>query len=78
MTLVDNLISDVDDILKTPWDLRNGLIVPSTDDILLAGGGVQFDGTVLYADLAQSSQLVSRQYLSVVNFNTYKLHIQSQ
>lgn len=59
MTLVDDLNSGVDDILETKWDLRDGRVVPSSEDILLGGGGVRFDCTVLYADLAQSSQLAT-------------------
>jgi len=59
MALLDDLESGVDDILRTSWSIREGRVVPSSDDVLLAGGGVRFDGTVLYADLAQSSQLAT-------------------
>lgn len=59
MTLLDDLNSGVSDVLKTSWDLRDGRIVPSSDDVALIGGGVQFEGTVLYADLAQSSKLAT-------------------
>ncbi len=59
MTLLEDLNSGVDNILKTPLDIRNGRIVPSSEDIALANGGSRFYGTILYADLAQSSQLAT-------------------
>ena len=59
MSHSDDLRSDIDNILKTSWDLRQGRTVPYSEDIVLDGGGVQLDGTVLYADLAQSSLLGS-------------------
>lgn len=59
MALLEDLESGVDSILKTSWSIRDGRVVPSSEDVKLAGGGVRFDGTVLYADLAQSSQLAS-------------------
>jgi adenylate cyclase len=59
MALLDDLSSGVGDTLRTSWDLREGRVVPSSDDVALIGGGVRFDGTVLYADLAQSSRLAT-------------------
>lgn len=59
MALFDDLISGVGDVLRTSWDLRDGRVVPSSDDVALIGGGVRFDGTVIYADLAQSSKLAT-------------------
>jgi len=59
MDYVLQLKSRVRAILKAPWDTRRGFKVPSTDSIKLTGGGVKLKATFLYADLAQSSALVS-------------------
>ena len=57
MTLADDLASGVDDILDQAWNIRAGDVVPETDDVALAGGGVRLDATVLYSDLADSTEL---------------------
>lgn len=57
MALVDILKSDVQTIIATQWKLRKGQLVPSTDNVLLAGGAVELDATFLYADLANSSKI---------------------
>jgi adenylate cyclase len=59
MTLLEDMDSGVDSILETSLDIRNGRVVPHSENIVLASGGSRFDGTVLYADLAQSSQLAT-------------------
>lgn len=59
MTLKDELSTKVSDILSQSWDTREGHVVPSTDDVALAGGAVKLDATVLYADLFQSSKLAT-------------------
>lgn len=59
MTTAADLESIVNDVLYTPWNLRTGTTVPSTDTVTLSGGGVEVDATVLYSDLAQSSRLAS-------------------
>jgi len=45
--------------LSQAWDVRDGRTVPDTDSVLLAGGAVRLDCTVLYADLAESSKLAT-------------------
>ena len=57
MALADILKSDVQTIVATQWKLRKGQIVPSTNNVLLAGGAVELDATFLYADLANSSKV---------------------
>lgn len=59
MTLSDELSEEVSNILSQSWDIREGRVVPSTDDVILAGGAVKLDATVLYADLVQSSKLAT-------------------
>ena len=41
------------------WTTRNGQVIPSATDVGLGNDAVLLDGTVLYADLAESSALVS-------------------
>ncbi len=62
MGVEDELARTVDDVLHMPWDIRQGRIIPSTEDVKLKGGGVQLDVTVLYADLRQSSKLATEFY----------------
>jgi len=40
------------------WARREGQKVPETDDLKLSNDAVEIDGTVLYADLAESTALV--------------------
>lgn len=57
MALVDDLKNDVDGILSQTWDVRDGEVVPTTETVALAGGGVKLNATMLYADLADSTEL---------------------
>lgn len=59
MTLLDDLNSGVGNVLSTPWELRDGIVVPSSEKVALNGGGVRINATILYADLAQSSRLAT-------------------
>lgn len=59
MTSKDDLSNEVSTILSQSWSLRDGRTVPSTENVVLAGGAVKLDATVLYADLAQSSKLAT-------------------
>jgi class 3 adenylate cyclase len=49
--------SSVSDILKEPWNITEGRVVPKTEDIVMKNGGRRVDATYLYADLAGSSKL---------------------
>jgi class 3 adenylate cyclase len=57
MSLTDQLSQDVDSILGQEWDVREGQVVPKTEDVALAGGAVKLAVTMLYADLADSTEL---------------------
>jgi|HubBroStandDraft_4_1064222.scaffolds.fasta_scaffold218173_2 adenylate cyclase len=57
MALADDIKTDVDGVLNQTWDVREGEVVPTTEKIALAGGGVKLDATMLYADLADSTEL---------------------
>lgn len=57
MALKDDLATDVDSILRQEWNVRDGQVVPTTDTVALAGGAVRLTATMLYADLADSTEL---------------------
>ena len=58
MALGDDLNSEVRKILQEEWSEREGRVVPESDDLTLSNDAVILDGTVLYADLDDSTQLV--------------------
>lgn len=47
----------VDDTFGIAWDVRDGQVVPKTEDVVLKNGAVKVDAVFLYADLAGSSQI---------------------
>jgi adenylate cyclase len=57
MALSDDLSSDVQAIINTPWNKRKGQKVPDSSEVALAGGAVELDATFLYSDLANSSKM---------------------
>ena len=59
MAIVDDLNSEVSSVLSTTWDITEGTAVPDTEDIKLSGGGRKLEVVMLYADLADSTALVS-------------------
>lgn len=58
MGFTDDLTAEVVKILGDKWTERDGQKVPDTSDLSLANEGVRLTGTVLYADLADSTGLV--------------------
>lgn len=58
MTIRDELEDFVGKTLREQWTTRDGRVVPDTDDVALSNVAVTLDATVLYADLARSTQLV--------------------
>jgi class 3 adenylate cyclase len=60
MAIEDELSAEVTEILKTRWQAREGRVVPEATDVKLGNDAVKLDGTVLYADLAESTELVKR------------------
>ena len=57
MAIADDLTNDIDSVLSQTWDIRDGTTVPTTETVVLAGGGVKLTATMLYADLADSTEL---------------------
>jgi class 3 adenylate cyclase len=54
------LVAETKGILAGRWTQREGRVVPDTDDLLLGTDAVKISGTVLYADIADSTGLVNR------------------
>ena len=59
MALIDDLTEIIDDIARSQWKITDGRVVPETEDIGLGNKGVRLDVTMLYADLADSTELAS-------------------
>jgi len=58
MKKLKEIESSIDEILATSWKRRNGQKVPEAEDVSLGNDAVELEGTVLYADLADSTGLV--------------------
>jgi len=59
MSLNTDISAEVDEIFKTQWKTREGDNVPDPEDVQLGNDAVLLDGTVLYADLADSTEMVN-------------------
>jgi adenylate cyclase len=57
MSLIDDLKSETDAIVKKQWKLRDGEKVPESEDIALGNECVDLEATLLYADLVDSTEL---------------------
>ena len=60
MALADDLNSQVVQIFRQRWTTRSGRVVPEPDDLALRNDAVLLEGTVLYADLDESTNLVNK------------------
>ena len=60
MALADDLNSQIVQIFREQWTTRSGRVVPEPDDLALRNDAVVLDGTVLYADLDESTDLVNK------------------
>lgn len=59
MSFSTDLGKEVEDIFKAAWETREGQVVPEPEDIQLGNHAVELEATVLYADLAESTNLVN-------------------
>jgi class 3 adenylate cyclase len=55
----EDIKSEIGSILSGKWEAREGTQVPSPEDVQLGNNAVNLTGTVLYADLAESTELVN-------------------
>jgi len=58
MTL-NEILSEVNPIFGNKWQTRDGRKVPEADEVRLGNDAVKINGTVLYADLNESTELVN-------------------
>jgi uridylate cyclase len=57
--LKDDLLAEVSTAFRSTWDVRDGRVVPDTDDLALGNQAVRLeDAVVLYADMSGSTALV--------------------
>lgn len=59
MKTAKEIIAEVKEILATKWKTRDVTDVSEPEDVSLGNDAVQMDGTVLYADMADSTALVN-------------------
>lgn len=58
MSLSEDFAKEVRKTFRETWATRNGRKVPEPGDVALGNDAVELDGTVLYADLDESTNLV--------------------
>jgi class 3 adenylate cyclase len=68
MASAKEIRDEVAEIFATNWKTRDGQVVPDYDSVKLGNDAVKVEGTVLYADLADSTELV----------NNYKPHFAAE
>lgn len=57
MAVADDVTKGVADVVDAAWNVRDGYVVPETDNITLRNGAVKLNATYVYADMAGSSDL---------------------
>ncbi len=57
MAISDDIETEIGRIFSATWNVRDGQVVPKTEDINLSNGAVKLDAVVLYADLYHSTEL---------------------
>ena len=60
MGLKADLENEVKEIFDSPWEERDGQVVPDPEDLKLGNDAVKLQATVLYADMADSTVLVEK------------------
>src|SRR2546423_14938 len=60
MSFKTDLESEVKEIFESQWTVREGEVVPDPEDLQLGNDAVKLHATVLYADMADSTDLVDR------------------
>lgn len=79
MALKEELEKKVSEILREAWSERDGQKVPDPDDLKLGNDAVKIKGTVLYADMSDSTKLVDTKpdYVAAEIYKVY-LHCASK
>lgn len=73
MALKQELEEGVAKILSEVWKKREGRVVPESEDLRLGNDAIVLNGTILYADLADSTKLVDchRPYFAAEVYKVY-------
>ena len=58
VALKDDLEKEVAAIFRSQWTTRKGQVIPSPEDMKLSNDAVELEGTVIYADLSESTAMV--------------------
>lgn len=58
MKTAQEIIDEVKEVLTSSWKTRDGVEIPEPEDVQLGNHAVNLEGTVLYADMADSTALV--------------------
>jgi class 3 adenylate cyclase len=74
MSITDDLLEEVKQVFLTRWEFRNGETIPEAEDIALGNDAVKIKGTVLYADLADSTDMVNKK-TSTFSAEVYKAYL---
>lgn len=74
MTFKTNLESEVKKIFTSPWKIRKGKAVPTFEDLSPGDDAQKLKATVLYADMADSTDLVNN-YPPVFAATIYKAYL---
>jgi class 3 adenylate cyclase len=75
MATAKEVRDEVSAILATRWQTREGQVVPDSENVKLANNdAVELDATVLYADLADSTELVNS-YKPIFAAEIYKAYL---
>lgn len=74
MSTAKELRKEVTEILASSWERREGRMVPDSESIELGNDAVELDATVLYADVADSTELVDN-YKAAFAAKIYKTYL---
>ncbi len=68
-----DILIEVKEILATKWVTREGKKVPEPEDVQLGNDAVTLDGTILYADLTDSTALVNnfKEWFAAAVYKSY-------
>lgn len=76
MPLAEDLTQEITNIFATSWQERDGKKVPEAEEVKLGNDAVKLQATVLYADLAESTDLVDG-YKAWFAAEVYKAYLHS-
>jgi class 3 adenylate cyclase len=74
MAFEDQMRDQASEILNEEWKLRDGQVVPKTNDVAHKNGAVKLEATFLYADLAGSTQL-QKSYLDTFAAKAVRMYL---